>query len=229
MCGRFSISVNKEDMAQYLNDEYGIDELKEGIDIPRYNVAPSQDLLTVIHDGQKYRAGLIKWGFVPSFAKSENSNFGMINAKAETLRDKPAFRSSLKTKRCVILADGFYEWQKANQSKQPMRIQVTNQPIFPMAGIWSAFIRPDGSKLFTCAIITCAANELMKNIHDRMPVILNKEAEKIWLNPKVTDPDVLSNLLLPYDTDLMKYYPISSLVNQATNELADIIKPIKKV
>jgi len=226
MCGRFSISVDKEDMTLYLKDEYGIDELKDGIILPRYNVAPGQSILTIINDGQKYRAGSIKWGFIPSFAKSENSSLGMINAKAETLRDKPAFRSSLKTKRCVILADGFFEWQKTNQSKQPMRIQVTNQSIFSMAGIWSTFIRPDGTKLFTCAIITCEANAMMKNIHDRMPVILDKEAEKIWLNPKETNPEILSNLLLPYDANLMTYYPVSSLVNQASNELADTIKPI---
>lgn len=225
MCGRFSISLNKDEVFQYLKDEYAIDELKDGIIVPRYNIAPSQMVLTVIHDGQKYRAGTIKWGLVPSFAKDEVSSFGMINAKAETLREKPAFRTALKSKRCVILADGFYEWQKLNSTKQPMRIQIKDQKLFSMAGLWSTFVRPDGSKLYTCAIITCEANELMKNIHDRMPVILDKAAEKIWLNPKEDNPDVLTNLLLPFDSAQMHYYPISNLVNNASNESKDIIKP----
>lgn len=226
MCGRFSISLSKEEVTRYLKDEYAIEELKEGIILPRFNIAPSQMVLTVINDGQKYRAGLIKWGFVPSFAKDENSSFGMINAKAETLREKPAFRTALKTKRCIILADGFYEWQKSNQTKLPMRFQVKNQKLFPMAGLWSTFVRPDGSKLYTCIIITCEANELMKNIHNRMPVILDKEAERIWLNPKEDNPDTLSNLLIPYDSTQMMYYKISSLVNNASNESKDIINEI---
>ena len=226
MCGRFSISLSKEEVARYLKDEYAIDELKEGIILPRFNIAPTQMVLTVINDGQKYRAGLIKWGFVPSFAKDENAGFGMINAKAETLREKPAFRTALKTKRCVILADGFYEWQKSNQSKQPMRIQVKNQKIFPMAGLWSTFVRPDGTKLYTCTIITCEANDLMKNIHDRMPVILDKASEKIWLNPQEDNPNTLSSLLIPFDSNQMTYYKISSLVNNASNESKDIINEI---
>lgn len=226
MCGRFSISLSKEEVARYLKDEYAIDELKEGIILPRFNIAPTQMVLTVINDGKKYRSGMIKWGFVPSFAKDENASFGMINAKAETLREKPAFRTALKTKRCVILADGFYEWQKSNQSKQPMRIQVKNQKLFPMAGLWSTFVRPDGTKLYTCTIITCEANDLMKNIHDRMPVILDKASEKIWLNPQEDNPDTLSNLLIPFDSNQMTYYKISSLVNNASNESKDIINEI---
>ena len=226
MCGRFSISLSKEEVARYLKDEYAIDELKDGIIFPRFNIAPTQMVLTVINDGKKYRSGMIKWGFVPSFAKDENASFGMINAKAETLREKPAFRTALKTKRCVILADGFYEWQKSNQSKQPMRIQVKNQKIFPMAGLWSTFVRPDGTKLYTCTIITCEANDLMKNIHDRMPVILDKASEKIWLNPQEDNPDTLSSLLIPFDSNQMTYYKISSLVNNASNESKDIINKI---
>lgn len=226
MCGRFSIALSREEVIQILKNDYGIDDLKDGIVIPRYNVAPGQEVISIINDGKNNRVGTIKWGFVPSFAKDEKVGFGMINAKAETLREKPAFRLSLKTRRCVILADGFYEWQKNDQSKQPMRIQLINRPIFPMAGIWSIFVRSDGTKLYTCSIITCEANQMMKKIHDRMPVILTKENEKIWLNPLITDSDQLITLLTPYDSKLMSYYPVSNLVNSSTNENPDIINKI---
>lgn len=224
MCGRFSIALSKAEVEQILNEDYQIDELKDGIIIPRFNISPGQEVLSVIHDGHHFRAGLIKWGFVPAFAKDEKSGFGMINAKAETIREKPAFRLSLKTKRCVILADGFYEWQKGQTLKQPMRIQVTNRKLFPMAGLWSVFIRPDGTKLFTCSIITCEANEMMTSIHDRMPVILTKETEKIWLNPSITDADVLSGILTPYESKDMTSYPVSNLVNSAANDSVEVIK-----
>ncbi len=226
MCGRFSLAVNREEMLEYLHDEYLIDELTEEALLPRYNVAPGQKILSVLHDGLKFRVGMLQWGFVPSFAKSEKDLSMMINAKAETIALKPAFRSSLEHKRCVILADGFYEWKKEESKKTPMRILVNDLPILPLAGIWSTFTRPDGTKLYTCAILTTSANELMSSIHDRMPVILTKANQAIWLDSGITNSETLSQALLPYDSAPMKAYEVSSLVNRATFDGPECISPV---
>ncbi|MBE0701161.1 MAG: SOS response-associated peptidase, partial [Acholeplasmataceae bacterium] len=161
-------------------------------------------------------------------AKDEKIGFSMINAKSETLGEKPSFYPSFKTKRCVILADGFYEWKKEQKQKTPMRIVLKDQKIFPMAGLWSTYQRSDGSKFFTCTIITTSANDLMASIHDRMPVILTEENQKAWLNPRNTDLDMLSKVLVPYDSTKMHAYLVSNLVNKASNDLYECIQPIEK-
>ena len=226
MCGRFTITVDLEDLRVYLEENYEITELKTEFQLPRFNVAPGQDIITVIHDGQKHRVGLLKWGFVPSFAKDEKTGFSMINAKAETLHTKPSFLPSFSSKRCVILADSFYEWKKEGTNKQPMRILMKDDHIFEMAGLWSSFQKSDGTKLYTCTIITTEANDLMKDIHDRMPVILDETSRREWLNPKNNDLFALSKLLKPYQPQAMKAYKVSKLVNTATNESEECIKPI---
>ncbi len=225
MCGRFTITVNLEDLRVYLEDHYDIKDLKHSFQLPRFNVAPGQDVITIINDGTKNRVGTLRWGFVPSFAKDEKIGYQMINAKAETLHQKPSFLPSLTHKRCVILADSFYEWKKDSVSKTPMRILMKDENLFPMAGLWSTFTKEDGTKLHTCTIITTQANEIMKDIHERMPVILDEDSKKIWLNPRMTNLYELSSLLKPYQSKLMKTYPVSSIVNLATNDTKDCIKP----
>lgn len=227
MCGRFTITVDLEDLRVYLEENYDISELKGEFDLPRFNVAPGQDVITIINDGAKNRVGTLRWGLVPSFAKDEKIGYQMINAKAETLHEKPSFLPSFRAKRCVILADSFYEWKKEDVKKQPMRILLDNQKIFPMAGLWNTFIREDGSKLHTCTIITTEANDLMKPIHERMPVILTEEMRKKWLDPRQTNLYELSKLLRPYDSKFMKAYKVSDIVNKAGYDTPDCIVEIK--
>lgn len=226
MCGRFTITVTMDELKDYLSEYYDIDEMKSDFVLPRYNVAPGQDVISIINDGAKNRVGLFKWGFVPSFAKDEKIGYNMINAKSETLSEKPSYRPSLEHKRCVILADGFYEWKKEDKNKIPMRILMKDKSIFPIAGLWSTFIRPDGTKLHSCTIITTQANEIMKDIHDRMPVILTEEDRKIWLNPRISDYRSITPLLKPFEPEFMYTYSVSSKVNTSTYDEPDCIKPI---
>lgn len=227
MCGRFTITVTLDELKEYLNDYYDIEDVKSDFDLPRYNVAPGQQIISIINDGNKNRVGLLKWRFIPPYAKDEKTPYQTINAKAETLKDKYAFKSSFEQKRCVILADGFYEWKKEKDRKQPMRILMKDEKIFPIAGLYSTFTRPDGSKLHTVSLITTEANELMKDIHERMPVILSDDHIKTWLNPKEHDLTKLSDILLPYKANFMKSYKVANLVNDARREDPECILEVE--
>ena len=226
MCGRFTISISENELRDYLKESFDIEEAKSDFELPRYNVAPGQPVISIINDGKKNRVGLFKWGLVPPFAKDEKIGINLINAKSETLVDKPSFKPSFQSKRCVILANGFFEWRKEEKGKTPMHILMTDHSIFPMAGLWSTYIKADGSKLHTTTIITTSANELVSSIHDRMPVILTEESKKIWLNPNIKDFPTLQKILMPYDTNKMKAYRVSSLVNTATNDSAECIEEV---
>lgn len=221
MCGRVSISTSKDELAEYLSNHFAIEDFSLDY-TPRYNVAPGQNLLSVISDGKKYRIGYLKWGFVPTFAKDEQ--VAMINAKAETINIKPFFKNSFKHKRCLIVANGFYEWQKQANSRIPNRFILNEEKVFTLAGLWSSYTKPDGSKLYTCTIITTDANEVVKPLHDRMPVILaSKEDQSQWLNSNNEDETLLS-LLRPYATDDLKRYEVSPLVNNPRYDSPDCIK-----
>jgi len=224
MCGRISLALSTEDMIQILRERYDTKEENFDYNIPRYNIAPSTNVLSVIHDGKKFRIGSLRWGFIPHWAKEEK--FYSINAKAETLASKTMFKDAFKYKRCVILADGFYEWKKEKQQKIPFRFTLTDQNIIPLAGLWSAYSNEEGNKIFTCTVITTIPNDLMQPIHDRMPVILTKDSEKIWLNPNITDLNLLESLLIPYSSDKMKHNEVSIIVNNARNETSQCIVPI---
>jgi putative SOS response-associated peptidase YedK len=223
MCGRFTISISADELKEYLKESYEIEEVNAEFDLPRYNVAPGQPIISIINDGKKNRVGLFKWGLVPSFSKDEKIGNSLINAKSETLIEKPSFKSSYESKRCVIIANGFYEWRKEEKQKTPMHIKMVDSSIFPIAGLWSTYIKDDGSKLHTATIITTEANTLVSSIHNRMPVILTEENKKIWLNPHIKDISILQKLLKPYDASLMQSYPVSSLVNSATNDTPECI------
>jgi len=226
MCGRFSLRALLDDVRRHLQQQYQIDHFADPVWTPRYNVAPGQKVLAVLNDGQKNRVGSIQWGYVPSYAKEAGATTGIINAKAETLAEKPLFQTALAHQRCVILADGFYEWKKTDSGKAPMRILMEDESIFPMAGIWNVLTRSDGTKVSSCAIITTSANVALAPIHDRMPAILTPENEKIWLNPLVTDWETLGALLRPYDPDKMQTYPVSPFVNNAKNDSMECIRRI---
>jgi putative SOS response-associated peptidase YedK len=150
----------------------------------------------------------------------------MINARVETLAQKPAFRAALKKRRCLIPADGFYEWQKQGKLKQPVRIVLKSREPFAFAGLWEHWTSPDDEEVLSCTIITTAANELLKEVHERMPVILSRDDEALWLAPKTDDPGKLLPLLKEYPSELMEYYPVDRIVNSPANDTPECIIPI---
>ena len=153
MCGRFTLSVNKYSLDDYLRDYYQIENFAYNFKLPRYNIAPGQPVLAIINDGEKNRIGTLHWGFIPPFVKDDNSAKQLINARAETIAIKPSFKKAFKYYRCVILADGFYEWKKTGGDKIPMRFLVKDQEIFGFAGIWGTYTRPDGTKIYMSILL----------------------------------------------------------------------------
>lgn len=215
MCGRFTLVVSMEELILRY-------ELDPGNSVPyhrpQYNIAPTQMVLSIIHDGKGLRLGELKWGLVPSWAKDESMGSRMINARSETLLDKPAYRLPFERKRCLIPADGFYEWQRTGSGKQPYRIKLKSSELFSMAGLYDIWVREDGSKVATCTVITTRPNALMEPIHDRMPVILRREDELRWVRRGAEDPKELQQLLIPYPAEDMEAYPVNSTVNSVRND-----------
>jgi putative SOS response-associated peptidase YedK len=226
VCGRFILGVVREELERLVDDYYGIVGIGDVGALPRYNVAPGQEIVAVVGDGKTNRIGLIQWGFVPAFATSEKSVHPIINARAESLLEKAFYVDALTHRRCLVLADGFYEWKDEGTRKVPMRIFLKNERLFAMAGIWSAWTRPDGTKLHTCAIVTTAANDFMKPIHTRMPVILAKDAEEAWLGSERQDAKGLASLLVPYDDAKMACHAVSAAVNSVRAEGPSLIQPV---
>lgn len=224
MCGRFTLTAPVEEiMERFMIDSF----LEEEHLSPNYNIAPSQSVLAVINDGKSNRMGFLKWGMVPPWAKDAKMGNKLINARAETLTEKPSFRNAFRKKRCIIIADSFYEWKRLDdQSKIPMRIKLKNNDLFAMAGIWESWNSPEGESLYSCAIITTKPNGLMMNIHDRMPVILRKNDENIWLDPSLKDTSYLNQFLQPFDETLMEAYEVSGLVNSPKNNTKELIQKI---
>lgn len=226
MCGRLSIAVSKKDLKEYLNDFYGIEVLPEEISLPKFNVAPGEDLISLVSDGEKFRVGLLKWGFVPEFKQKLNKP--IINARSETVDKLFSFKKSFYERRCVILADGFFEWERSSGTKTPYRFVLKNKRIFAFAGLWTVSVDELNQKVYTTTIITTKANSLMMDIHDRMPVILNEDQVKIWLDHKLKDQEALKKILVPFDSVYMDFYEVSKVVNNASNKSEETIKPIKK-
>ncbi len=215
MCGRITFTFSKGELQGYLKEQYHIEQVNIDVDLPRYNVAPGQEIISVINDGNKNRVGLLKWGFIPSFAKDEKIGFKMINAKAETLFQKPSFIEAIKSRRCVILADSFYEWDKG---RQPYRIFTKGQKIFPLAGIWNTYRRANGVHVHTVAIITTTANKPMRKIHERMPVILDEAQQERWLDTSIKTEAQIKTLLKPYPDEALDMYPVSMHVNSPIHD-----------
>ena len=223
MCGRFTLTASLAEIAERFDAVYSI---KPEDFSPSYNIAPSQSVLAVINNGKTNRMGFLRWGLIPPWAKDISIGYKMVNARAETLTEKPSYRQAFYKRRCLIVADSFYEWKQINNQKIPMRILLKSHDLFAMAGLWEHWTSPDGNSIFSCTIITTKPNQLMASIHDRMPVILKPEDEKIWLNPSIRDPHVLKSLLKPYDSERMKAYEVSPLVNSPKNNSPELIQPI---
>ena len=220
MCGRYSLIGDIGELAGRF--EFDGDWVKFE---SRFNIAPTQEVLTVV-GGETRRGGFMRWGLIPHWAKDPKIGARMINARAETVAEKPAFRDSLRRRRCLVLADGFYEWQRAGASKRPIRIVVRSGETFAFAGLWSVWRDPDGNRIPSCSIITTAANDLLRPIHDRMPVILPREMEEFWLDGSVDDPDALGSVLAPFPDDSLETYEVSTLVNSAANDVPEVIARI---
>ena len=220
MCGRFSLTADLGELARRFEFEGDWLELE-----PNYNVAPTQNVLTVIDAGENRRGGFMRWGLIPHWARTPAVGSRMINARAETVAQKPAFRTALKRRRCLVLADGFYEWRKMGRARTPMRIALESGDPFAFAGLWSLWKDPEGNNVPSCAIITTQANDLLRPIHARMPVILPREMEEFWLDRDVQDSDALANVLTSYPSDLMQAYPVSTLVNSVRNNSPEVMEP----
>lgn len=227
MCGRVTLTIDKEELMEILGEVYGVDDIRDMPMIPSYNIAPSNALLSVIEAKGQRRAGLLTWGFVPEWTKEEKISHGLINARSESVEVKPTFKTSFEKRRCVVFANHFYEW-KREATKRPFLFQVTNQPLMPLAGIYSIYTKSDGSKLSTCAVITCGPNEVMAPIHNRMPVILTPETMGTWLNA-ATSQSGLKELMVPYAGQYTKTYEVSSYVNSVRNKDRKCIEPLKDV
>ncbi len=223
MCGRYSLIA---DIGE-LQERFDFDG-SELTHVPRYNIAPTQMALSVTSGGRR-RGSYMRWGLIPSWAKSTSVGSRMINARAETLAERSGFRTALQRRRCLVLADGFYEWQGKGSSRRPMRIVMASGEPFAFAGLWDAWRDPKGEVVRSCAIITTSANELLSPIHDRMPVILPRELESLWLDHDIQDYAALAGILTPYITDEMEAYEVSSLVNSPANDGPEMVVPVGQV
>ncbi|WNR46593.1 SOS response-associated peptidase [Paenibacillus roseipurpureus] len=222
MCGRYTITVTLEElMLRY--DMYDTYMPRYG---PKYNVAPGQQVMAIVHDGQQNKLGELRWGLIPEWAKEEKIGYQMLNARAETLADKPAFRKPFERKRCLIPADSFYDWKGTGKQKQPMRIMLRTGELFSMAGLYDTWTSPDGVRISTCTVITTESNTMMKEIHDRMPVILPREKEALWLDRTNRSVNQLQALLQSYPSEHMMAYPVSNRVGNVRNDDELCIEPI---
>ncbi|GAV24872.1 DUF159 family protein [Carboxydothermus islandicus] len=223
MCGRFSMAEDFAVLEKLFNLEPVDFPLK-----PRYNIAPTQDVPVVIWEGGR-RLKLFRWGLIPAWAKDPAIGQKMINARAETVDQKPSFKNLLFRRRCLVLADGFYEWEKTGGKKIPYRIVLKNRKPFAFAGLYDIWQDSGGRMLYSCTIITTEANKLIRSIHDRMPVILNNKAISVWLDLGIKDIALLKNLLVPYPEEEMDIYEVAPLVNSPRVDIPQCIEPVKRL
>ena len=219
MCGRYTLKTPVEELAEEFGFEASSVELP-----PNYNVAPTQEVAAILEEDGKRRLELLRWGLIPSWADDPSIGSRMINARSETAPEKPSFRRAFRERRCLIPADGFYEWQRTNGAKQPFYIRMKEEHPFAFAGLWESWKDEDGPEIRSCTILTTKPNALAAEIHDRMPVILPAGSYDAWLDPE-TGRDELYGLLAPYPEDEMEAYPVSRFVNSPQNNNPRCIEP----
>lgn len=224
MCGRYRLSRRKQLVEEYF------ETVSDGADwTPRYNIAPTQPV-PVIRQNPKEpvrELSLLRWGLIPSWMKDSSGAAMMINARSETASTKPAFREALNSRRCLIPADGFYEWLRIGRTKQPFCFEVGNAELFAFAGVWDRWKDPSGNWVKTCSILTTTPNAVTSAVHDRMPVILDPDCYDLWLDPGMHDVKAVSDMLKPYDARLMRSYPVSSRVNHVANDDEGCSAPVE--
>ena len=220
MCGRYSLATDIVELA----NRFGF---QDQIHSPtRFNIAPTQESLTVISTGSLRHAEYMTWGFIPSWTKNTPTNNRIVNARAETISVSPVFRKAYEKRRCLILADGFYEWYKVGKNSMPVRFILKSGKPFAFAGLWQTFKSPENTIMKSCTIITTTANEIIEPIHNRMPVILTHKSENLWLHSRRGETDILSELLVPYSAAEMDAYEVSDLVNSPRNDTPDVISRV---
>lgn len=221
MCGRFTLTADAPDIENELGavgvpDDY----------LPRYNIAPSQQVLAVGRNGERLGFASFRWGLVPAWARNPSVGSRLINARAETAHARPAFRDAFARRRCLIPADGFYEWQHAHGSRQPFHVRRVDRRVFTFAGLWERWFAPDGDPLLSCTILTCDPSPLVRPIHDRMPVILGRDDRDAWLDPETPLPR-LRSLLAPWPRDTeLEAVRVSTLVNDPRNDIPACLTPL---
>ncbi len=222
MCGRFTKKSSKED----LRKRFGFNDTSEDtLFEPRYNIAPSQEQPVLIVSQDKRIVTMMKWGLVPHWSKDPKIGFKMINARSEGIHEKPSFKTPLRERRCLVLADGFYEWHKPDKkTKIPYYFKLKSNEPFAFAGLWDVWEK-DGQTLKTFTIITTTPNQLMEPIHGRMPVILEEKDEAKWLDPEIRKPSDLIPLLKPYASDEMECFRVSTIVNSPKNDVPECLIP----
>lgn len=222
MCGRYRLSRRKEVLAEYFGADFSDLDWE-----PRYNIAPTQPVPIVRRDWQgTLRASFMRWGLIPSWAGDPSIGARTINAKAETVMTRPSFREPLQRKRCLIPADAFFEWKRLGKAKQPFCFEVGDGAIFAFAGLWDRWRGPDGQSVESCTILTTTPNELLADVHDRMPVILASKQRDRWLDPSMQDAATAVALLKPFDSTLMRRYPVSTRVNLVANDDPECSTPV---
>ena len=220
MCGRFTLGATAATLAAQF------DLATVPTWTPRYNIAPTQEVLVVLQPSPQANreARLHRWGLIPPWAKDPSIGNRMINARAETVATKPAFRRAFKERRCLLLADGLYEWQRQERRKQPFYIRLRDGRPFAFAGLWEHWEGSEGMAIQSCTILTTTSNEVVGRIHDRMPVILSPTDYDRWLDPSIQEPAVLQTLLRPYPADEMMAYPVSTRVNNPANDSPECVE-----
>jgi putative SOS response-associated peptidase YedK len=220
MCGRFVLFSNVTVISNELNIQQIPFDFKAS-----YNIAPGQDVVAVINQGAGNELVTFRWGLIPFWSKDPKIGSRMINARGETVAEKPSFRTPFKKRRCLILADGFYEWRKEGMGKVPVYVFLKSRRPFGLAGLFDSWNSPDGEEIRTCTIITTEANELLKPVHDRMPVIIPERNRDIWLDTAIEDEKFLAILLVPYPSELMVHHDVSRFVNSPKNDSPECIHP----
>ncbi len=223
MCGRFTVRLGTADLAAVFQAAPSGES-----PAPSFNVAPGQTVPVVVREGDRLILTSMRWGLVPSWAKDASIGNRLINARAETLAEKPSFRRALRDRRCLIPADGFFEWKAEGRRKAPYHITLADREVFAFAGLWERWATQEGEELRSCAIVTVAANAFMRAIHERMPAILTPEDEARWLDPSVRDPAALLPLLHPYDAGAMRARRVSTLVNKPENNSPQVLLPLEE-
>jgi putative SOS response-associated peptidase YedK len=224
MCGRYRLSRRKQIIEEHFDTSSGEKDWS-----PRYNIAPTQPI-PVIRQNPKEpirELSLMRWGLIPSWSKDSSVAASMINARAETAATKPAFRDALKSRRCLIPADAFYEWRRTGKTRQPYCFEVNDGELFAFAGVWDRWKDPSGQWIKSCSILTTTPNAVTSAVHDRMPVILDPDAYELWLDPGMQNVEAVSEILRPYDARQMRCYPVSKRINSVVNDDAECSRPVE--
>jgi putative SOS response-associated peptidase YedK len=224
MCGRYRLSRRKQIVAGHFDTADWQDDWS-----PRYNIAPTQQIPVVRqHSREPIRQiATMRWGLIPSWAKDTSGAARMINARSETAHTLPAFRELMKSRRCLIPADAFYEWMRTGKTKQPYCFEVNCGELFAFAGLWDRWKNPTGDWINTCSILTTTPNAVTFNVHDRMPVILDRDSYDLWLDSGMQNVSAISEFLKPYDPQSMRCYPVSTRVNATANDDEECCRPVE--